>query len=55
MSERFFYMIGLTVGSTLGAYLPTIFGVSMFSYSSIFFSMVGGLAGIWVIYKILHG
>lgn len=47
-----FIWLGLFVGSTIGGYLPVLWGDSVFSYSSIFFSAVGGIAGIWAGYKL---
>lgn len=44
--------IGLTIGSAVGSYLPSLWGEGMFSISSIIFSTIGGLAGIWLGYKI---
>ena len=41
------------VGGTIGAYLPMLWGdTNLFSVASIFFSMVGGLAGIWLGWKL---
>jgi hypothetical protein len=50
-----FIMLGMVVGSLVGSYIPSIWGGSVFSMSSIFFAAVGGLAGIWVSYKIISG
>lgn len=44
--------IGLFVGSTIGGYLPVLWGGDLLSFSSIFGSLVGGLLGIWVGYRI---
>ncbi len=43
---------GAFFGSTLGGYIPTLWGGSVFSFSSIFLSVVGGLIGIWIGYRI---
>jgi hypothetical protein len=45
-------MIGLTIGSTLGSYLPVFWGGDWFSMSSILLGGIGGLIGIWAGYKI---
>ncbi|MEP7162375.1 MAG: hypothetical protein ABI747_01260 [Candidatus Moraniibacteriota bacterium] len=42
----------LFLGSTLGSYLPVLWGGSLFSMTSILLSMVGGLLGISVGFKI---
>ena len=44
--------IGAFVGSSIGGYVPVLWGGSMFSVSGVLLSMVGGLAGIWVGYRI---
>ncbi len=43
---------GAFFGSTLGGYIPTLWGGSVFSLSSILLSVVGGLIGIWIGYRI---
>jgi hypothetical protein len=43
--------IGLSIGSTLGSYLPTIWGAGVFSFASLFGSALGGILGIWLGYK----
>jgi hypothetical protein len=47
-------MLAMIVGSTIGGYLPTFFGVSAFSATSIFAGAIGGILGIWLSYKILR-
>lgn len=43
----------MTVGGAVGSYLPMLWGDSgMFSFTSIILGMFGGLAGIWVGFKI---
>jgi len=39
------------VGMTIGSYVPTLWGGSWVSFSSIFFSGVGGIIGIWLASK----
>ncbi len=51
MTSKFWIMIGLTVGSLLGSYLPTMFGTSSFSGAAIVGSFIGGIFGIWAGYK----
>lgn len=51
MDKKFIYL-GLFVGSTLGGLIPQIWGSGAFSFSSIFLSAVGGIAGIYFGYKI---
>ena len=40
------------VGSFLGGYIPTFFGAGTISFTSLACSVVGGILGIWVGYKI---
>jgi len=55
MSTKSLIWIFLTVGSTVGAYIPDLWGSSVLSFSSIILSGAGGIAGIWLGYKISHG
>jgi uncharacterized membrane protein YeaQ/YmgE (transglycosylase-associated protein family) len=43
--------IGMTVGSIAGSFIPSLWGSGEFSFSSIFFTAVGGAAGIWLAYN----
>ena len=52
MSKKTLVWLGLFVGSTLGAYVPAIWNVGVFSYSSAVFSALGGLLGIWMGFKL---
>ena len=53
MGERFYYMVGMSLGSFIGGFIPNLWGASMMSFSGIFFSAVGGIVGIWLVYKML--
>jgi len=46
--------IGVLVGSILGGYIPSLWGAGIFSMSSIVFSTIGGIAGIWLAFKLTH-
>jgi hypothetical protein len=52
MTLRKLCWIGAFVGSGIGGYVPLLWGGSLLSLSSIVLGMVGGLAGIWVGYRI---
>ncbi len=52
MPAKILVFLGMTVGSIIGGYLPALFGVSLLSYTSITTSTVGGLLGIWVVFKL---
>lgn len=42
------------VGGTLGSYLPLLWGSGYFSLSSVFFSAIGAILGIWLGFKLTH-
>ena len=52
MSSKSLIMIGLVVGSTLGSYVPRLWGAGWLSFASVFLGGLGGLLGIWAGYKI---
>ena len=45
-------MIAVLVGSTLGGFVPDLWGGSAFSVSGVMFSLLGGIAGIWAGVKV---
>jgi dipeptide/tripeptide permease len=54
MSTRTLYYLGAGVGGTIASSIPALWGGSLLSGWSILLSGVGGLAGIFVMYKITH-
>ena len=52
MNSKFLIMVGLTVGSAAGSFIPALWGADWFSMWSVFLGMVGGLVGIWAGYKL---
>ena len=52
MSTKAYVWIGLFVGSTIGSYIPTLWGVGFLSYSSALASAIGGIFGIWAGFKL---
>jgi hypothetical protein len=52
MNSKKLCYIGAFVGSSIGGYVPVLWGGSMLSLSGVLLSMVGGIAGIWVGYRI---
>jgi len=38
---------GLGIGSTIGGFLPALWGGSVLSFSSVILTAVGGIVGIW--------
>jgi hypothetical protein len=50
--EKTIVIIGMVIGSYAGSCVPLLWGESLLSMSSIILGGVGGLAGIFVAYKI---
>ena len=46
--------LGAGIGGTIGGYLPVLLGADGFSGWSILGSLIGGLFGIWVVYKLAN-
>jgi len=55
MNSKFLIMVGLTVGSAAGSFIPALWGADWFSMWSVFLGMVGGLVGIWNYPPLLDG
>ena len=51
MTKKFVW-IGLFVGSAIGNMLPMLWGGDAISISGVLFSMIGGIVGIWLGYRI---
>ena len=51
MTKKFVW-IGLFVGSTLGNMLPLLWGGDAISLSGFLFGFLGGVAGIWIGYRL---
>jgi hypothetical protein len=52
MSPKTFIWIGAIIGGFVGGYIPILFGVGEISISSIVWSTVGSVLGIWGAYKL---
>lgn len=48
---RGMYILALSIGSFIGGFIPNLWGAGMFSMWGVFFSALGGIAGIWLVYK----
>jgi len=46
-----FVWLGVFVGSAIGDLIPSLWGAGPLSFSSIIFSTIGGILGIYVAYK----
>ncbi len=44
--------LGFILGSLIGGLIPSVWGANQFSFSTAFFSFLGGAAGIWLGYRI---
>jgi len=52
MDSKKVIIIGLTVGSVLGGYIPVLWGGSELSAVSVILAAVGGSLGIWLAFKL---
>ena len=52
MQTRSIMWITVAIGSTLGGLIPELWGASFLSFSSLLFSALGGIAGVWVGYNV---
>ena len=50
-SKKIIYLL-MTVGSIAGGYLPSLFGISGISFTSLVTGTIGAVAGIWLGYKL---
>jgi len=55
MQTKTFVWLGLFIGSTIGSFVPMIWGGDMLSFSSIIFGGLGGIAGIIIFFKLAQG
>jgi len=54
VSSKTIYYLAAFIGSIVGAYIPQLWGAGMFSFSSVLFSAIGGIAGIVVVWKFFN-
>ena len=47
------YYVGAGVGGTLGGFAPMLWGGSSFGLMAIVTSTIGGVLGIWLVYRFL--
>jgi hypothetical protein len=52
-SDKKFYYLAVAVGSTVGGYIPTLFGADIFSLWSILFAAIFSILAIYITYKLL--
>lgn len=46
--------LGMVVGSVIGGFVPQLWGAGALSFSSIFLSAIGAIAGIYIAFKLTH-
>ena len=51
MSGKQTIYIATMVGLTVGSFIPALWGASLISVSSILFSGLGGIVGLWIGYQ----
>ncbi len=52
MSSKVFVWVGMGIGSVVGGMIPALWGSSAFSISSLVFSSIGAIVGIYFGYKL---
>ena len=52
MNAKRTIMIFTVVGGTIGGYIPVLWGASFMSIASVLWSTIGGIAGIWIGFKL---
>jgi uncharacterized membrane protein YeaQ/YmgE (transglycosylase-associated protein family) len=52
MTPKQFIWLGLIIGSTIGGFVPELWGAGVFSFSSMLLSTVGAVVGIIVAFKL---
>ncbi len=52
MNTKSLVWIGAFVGSTIGGFIPDLWGAGLFSFSSILLSSLGAILGIYLGFKV---
>lgn len=55
MTPKALYFLGAGVGGTIGGFIPDLWHAGAFSPWGILLSTIGGIAGIWFVYRYLIG
>lgn len=53
MEKKTVYL-GMIIGGIIGGYIPSLWGAGFFSFASIIGSGLGGILGIWLVFKFLR-
>jgi hypothetical protein len=51
MNSRPMVWIGMFIGSSIGGWVPSLWGAGFFSFSGLFLSAIGAIAGIYIGFK----
>jgi len=51
MNSKSLIWIFMAIGSAIGGYIPTFWGASFFSFSSVILTALGGILGIYLGFK----
>jgi hypothetical protein len=43
--------LGILLGSTIGGFIPAVWGGDLISYSAVLLSGIGAVVGLWIGYK----
>ena len=52
MNSKKLVLIGATIGSVIGGFIPGLWGADMFSLSPLIFGSLGAVVGIYIGFKI---
>ena len=52
MNSKTFVLVGTIIGSSIGSFIPSLWGAGIFSFSSIIFGAIGAVAGIYIGFKL---
>jgi predicted MFS family arabinose efflux permease len=51
MPSRALIWVAILIGSTIGGAIPELWGAEMLSFTSLLLSGIGGLVGLWIVFK----
>ncbi len=52
MARNKIIWLGLFIGSTVGSFIPKLWGSGVLSFSSILLSAIGGILGVWLGFRL---
>ena len=51
MTDKTMVMIGASLGSVIGGFIPSLWGADLLSWWSVILTTVGGLGGVYLVAK----